>query len=257
MSAHRGSPSSSLTAALLAEADRNRKHTGASGTANAPANLGTSLSSAPSSNGEVFEPSSQPTVVGSPWGMGRGGGIFMRAAPSLGSLRRSLDHIIEQDPPEVRPLLCAVIIRKHRCCELALRWPVIEVQGLSSADGQQRDISPDIEAGRARSSVRARNSMSAAQPLLQHAASPAHALSAPEPAAHKPEQAAALATKAREFSDAVVFGIINGIVGIPTMISFATIIYKVISRACDAERAFRAGSRLADCAWCWAAGSSI
>ena len=43
----------------------------------------------------------------------------------------------------------------------------------------------------------------------------------------KPGDAAVLTAKARDFSNAVVFGIINGIVGIPTMISFATIIYKV------------------------------
>ncbi len=75
--------------------------------------------------------------------------------------------------------------------------------------------------------------MSAAQPLLQHAPSPADALASLETAAQKQDQATALATKAREFTDAVVFGIINGIVGIPTMISFATIIYKVMLRASD------------------------
>ena len=87
-----------------------------------------------------------------------------------------------------------------------------------------------MEAGRARSSIRARVSMSAAQPLLQHAPITADAHAPPVSAVQKQDQAAALATKAREFTDAVVFGIINGIVGIPTMISFATIIYKVTSR---------------------------
>ncbi len=87
-----------------------------------------------------------------------------------------------------------------------------------------------MEAGRARSSARARISMSAAQPLLQHAPSPAGALAPSETDAQKQDQAAALASKAREFTDAIVFGIINGIVGIPTMISFATIIYKVTNR---------------------------
>jgi len=116
MSAHRGSPSSSLTAALLAEADHIRKHPGAASIAAAPANPDTSLPSAPSSNGEVFEPSSQPTVVGSPWGMGRGGGIFMRSAPSHGSLRRSLDLIREQDPPQARhyPLMLLLDTKKPK-----------------------------------------------------------------------------------------------------------------------------------------------
>ena len=86
-----------------------------------------------------------------------------------------------------------------------------------------------MEVGRARSSTHTRNSMSAAQPLLQRDPSPAGAIAVPDPAAQKADQAADLAAKAREFSDAVVFGVINGIVGIPTMISFATIIYKVTS----------------------------
>lgn len=47
----------------------------------------------------------------------------------------------------------------------------------------------------------------------------------------KPAESAA-ALKARKLSSAVVFGVINGIVGIPTMISFATIIYKVSSCCC-------------------------
>ena len=106
MSAPRGSPASGLTAALLAEADRHRKDPGAASAAPAAAHGGASLSPAPSSNGEVFEPSSQPAVVGSPWGMGRGAGIFMRPAASMGSLqRRSLEGIREQDPPEVSSLL--------------------------------------------------------------------------------------------------------------------------------------------------------
>ena len=41
----------------------------------------------------------------------------------------------------------------------------------------------------------------------------------------KPAESAA-ALKARKLSSAVIYGVINGIVGIPTMISFATIIYK-------------------------------
>lgn len=50
----------------------------------------------------------------------------------------------------------------------------------------------------------------------------------------KPVESAA-ALKAKKLSSAVIFGIINGIVGIPTMISFATIIYK--ARDCHGDPA--------------------
>ena len=104
--------------------------------------------------------------------------------------------------------------------------------------------------------------MSAAQPLLQDAPSPADAHASPEEAAQKQDQAAALATKAREFTDAVVFGVINGIVGIPTMISFATIIYKVLTVACDASLSLpslpcRLTTAQSEAAGCTAAGPGI
>ena len=62
---------------------------------------------------------------------------------------------------------------------------------------------------------------SPAQPLLDEPA-PAVAVSGRKPA----ESAAAL--KARKLSAAIIYGIINGIVGLPTMVAFADIIYKVL-----------------------------
>ena len=97
-----GSPSSGLTAALLAEADRHQKEPGGVSAAGISAHVSTAHSPSVSSTGEVFEPGSQRAIIGSPWGMGRGGGIFMRPAASLGSLqRRSLEGIVEQDVAEV------------------------------------------------------------------------------------------------------------------------------------------------------------
>jgi hypothetical protein len=87
-------------------------------------------------------------------------------------------------------------------------------------DGQPNEASPDVEFGQRTSAALARTSMSE-QPLLQRHSSLTDAPAAAEPAAHKAGEAAALTAKARDFSNAVVFGVINGIVGMSS--SYATL----------------------------------
>lgn len=113
-STHAGSPSSSLTAALLA--DRHQRHpTPSSMVPTRPLMAGefeTSISAHSATS--MLDPSSGTSLtasssflVGSPWGMGRGGGVFMRAAPGPAggnfSARQSMDGIREARA-EVPPL---------------------------------------------------------------------------------------------------------------------------------------------------------
>lgn len=80
---------------------------------------------------------------------------------------------------------------------------------------------PDVETGPASSPPRqpTPDSRAVLEPLLSAGASGDKAAAQPEAPSHA-------AVKAKKLSNAIVFGVINGIVGIPTMISFATIIYK-------------------------------
>ena len=144
-STHAGSPSSSLTAALLA--DRHQRHpTPSSMVPTRPQMTGEfeTASSAHSAT-SMLDPSSGHSLtanssflVGSPWGMGRGGGVFMRAAPgpvvNNFTSRLSMDGIREGNT-EV-PQLCshnatlkptchcladataASIMRAHTCADV-------------------------------------------------------------------------------------------------------------------------------------------
>ena len=144
----------------------------------------------------------------------------MRPAHSLGSLqRRSLEGIREQDVPEVGRFYSSTPCgRLFLCRPLCEGLPAaaddmrLSKQGMNVGEGQTHETARDVEAGGRILAALERTSV-LTQPLLQRGSSHTEAPAAPDPAAHKAGEAAALTAKARDFSNAVVFGVINGIVG--------------------------------------------